>query len=296
VPTEKDKYAHRKGMTFRQAEGIDPLPSMLAYGDLSADLRNHIWEVIHNYFYSEIHYSVHLNGLKENGRRIAIRYLRDIGKFPIDEAMEIAKDYSKVVNHIKQMLLPTAYYDALEVVQFFLRSDAWPRGYKSELVEILGHPTSPYMVVSFPPLTVIPRGDESEQEAFETNWAIIKASPLDNAKTHLRASSEALNAGDARGAVREAISAVEGAAKVLSGDPKATLGAALKVLERDKALNPILSTAFTKLYGYTSDEKGIRHALMEGDNANVGQDEALFMFSACTAFVAYLSRKYPEKV
>jgi hypothetical protein len=61
-------------------------------------------------------------------------------------------------------------------------------------------------------------------------------------------------------------------------------------------LHPALKSGFSSLYGYTNSEKGIRHALTEGDNANVGQDEALFMFSACTAFVAYLARKYPEKI
>ena len=151
------------------------------------------------------------------------------------------------------------------------------------------------MAVDMNPWTIIPRGDENERTAFEENWAVIKTSTFEGAKTHLRASAEALNAGDAAGAVREAITAVEGAAQLVSGKSKATLGVALGMLEKEKGLNPVLAGAFSKLYGYTSSEKGIRHALMDGDQAKVSQDEALFMFSACTAFVGYLVRKYPEK-
>jgi hypothetical protein len=166
---------------------------------------------------------------------------------------------------------------------------------KGQLIEALKEPTSPYMAADRDPWTIIPRGDKNERKAFETNWAIIKASTFEGAKTHLRKSAEALNARDAAGAIREAIHAVESAAKIITGKESAVLGDALKVLEKDKGLNSVLKDAFIKLYGYTSSEKGIRHALLEGDNANVGQDEALFMFSACTAFVAYLARKYPEK-
>jgi hypothetical protein len=56
-----------------------------------------------------------------------------------------------------------------------------------------------------------------------------------------------------------------------------------------------LADSFDKLYAYTSDEKGIRHALVFGDNEKVGLDEAVFFLSACTAFVGFLSRKKDAK-
>ncbi len=70
---------------------------------------------------------------------------------------------------------------------------------------------------------------------------------------------------------------------------------ALKLLEKENGLHPALKEGFIRLYGYTSDEKGIRHALLESDNKDVGVDEALFMFSACAAFVSFLARKFPER-
>ena len=46
-----------------------------------------------------------------------------------------------------------------------------------------------------------------------------------------------------------------------------------------------------KLYGYTSDEQGVRHSLLDQGQSNVGQDEAVFMLGACASFASYLWRK-----
>ncbi len=40
-----------------------------------------------------------------------------------------------------------------------------------------------------------------------------------------------------------------------------------------------------KLYGYSSDEDGIRHAILE--EKEIGFDEAKFMLVACSGFVNY---------
>jgi hypothetical protein len=51
-----------------------------------------------------------------------------------------------------------------------------------------------------------------------------------------------------------------------------------------------MKSGFTKLYAYTSDEGGIRHALLE-NAAKVDEADALFMLGACAAFVSYLINK-----
>ena len=71
-----------------------------------------------------------------------------------------------------------------------------------------------------------------------------------------------------------------------------TLGPALKSIERGGALHQALKKAFDTLYGYTSNEQGIRHALLDQTDAKVGQDEAMFMFGACASFASYLWRKH----
>jgi hypothetical protein len=51
-----------------------------------------------------------------------------------------------------------------------------------------------------------------------------------------------------------------------------------------------MKKGFASLYAYTSDEGGIRHALLE-DAAKVDETDALFMLGACAAFVSYILNK-----
>lgn len=52
-----------------------------------------------------------------------------------------------------------------------------------------------------------------------------------------------------------------------------------------------LKSGFKAIYGYTSDEKGIRHPLLDIGVAKVDETDAIFMFSACAAFISYLIGK-----
>lgn len=70
-----------------------------------------------------------------------------------------------------------------------------------------------------------------------------------------------------------------------------TLGPALQRLQQTATLNPNMKRGFNALYDYTSDEKGIRHALLEKDAAAVDEADALYMFGVCAAFVSYLISK-----
>ncbi len=115
---------------------------------------------------------------------------------------------------------------------------------------------------------------------------------LGGAYTHLRAALEKLSdreEPDYRNSIKESISAVESVARAIASDEKATLGDALKVLESKIDIHKSLKSAFSSLYGYTSDEEGIRHAL--NDAPNVDFDDAKFMLVTCSAFVSFLLGK-----
>jgi hypothetical protein len=90
-----------------------------------------------------------------------------------------------------------------------------------------------------------------------------------------------------RNTIKEAISAVESALKVLTGHAHADLAEALREFARAHPIHGALFKGLDSLHGYTSNEHGLRHALLEAD-ANVGFAEAKFMVVACSAFVSYL--------
>lgn len=97
---------------------------------------------------------------------------------------------------------------------------------------------------------------------------------------------------DYKNSIKESISAVESICQIIAQNSKATLGEALKKLEdHGVKIHEAMKKSFSSLYGYTSDEGGIRHC--EGMfESNVTFEEAKFMLVSCSAFVNYLIAEY----
>ncbi len=100
---------------------------------------------------------------------------------------------------------------------------------------------------------------------------------------------------DYENSIKESISAVEAMCCIITGmtGSGATLGAALKKLEENGVfIHQAMKSAFNQLYGYTSDQAGIRHG---GINfVNAPEEDARYMMVSCSAFVNYLKNKYSK--
>ena len=95
---------------------------------------------------------------------------------------------------------------------------------------------------------------------------------------------------DYENSIKESISAVEAICEILTGikGKEATLGKMLKKIEENGiAIHSGLKSAFSTLYGYTSDANGIRHAGDIGGKSSTFE-EAKFMLVSCSAFINYL--------
>jgi AbiJ N-terminal domain 4 len=137
-----------------------------------------------------------------------------------------------------------------------------------------------------------PISNSAEIEAIEDAIGQSEKAGLIGAQQHLKAALGLLGKKpepDYRNAIKEAISAVESVAKQISGKDKATLGPALEELSKHVEIHPSFKEALKKLYGYTNDEGGIRHAILK--EKDIGFDEAKFMIVACSAFVNFLISK-----
>jgi len=149
----------------------------------------------------------------------------------------------------------------------------------------------PYRVVDDNMIIAIGTGEQAlaVQGALD---AAAKSAP--GALSHLKTAAAALAKNDWAGSVRESITAVEAAARLVAGD-SSTLGDALKSLGKANTVNPLLKSAFEKLYAYTNAEGGIRHANVFQDKPNVDEDDAMFMLGACASFVTFLLAKLTSK-
>jgi hypothetical protein len=88
------QHAHRKDITFRQAEEIDPLPKMLAYGELGDELRLEIWDVFYSFFNSKVYFAggiYAVSTFRNEALVPATWYCRDVLRMPLDDAEEFCK-------------------------------------------------------------------------------------------------------------------------------------------------------------------------------------------------------------
>lgn len=130
--------------------------------------------------------------------------------------------------------------------------------------------------------------DESEIAEIELALRRGQSDPI---RIHLQCALERLSDRknpDYRNSIKESISAVESLVCNIVGE-KGTLGQLIKKMEDEIGLHPALRTAFSSLYGYTSDEDGIRHAILESQN--VGFDEAKFFLVVCSTFSNFVQAK-----
>jgi hypothetical protein len=134
--------------------------------------------------------------------------------------------------------------------------------------------------------------DENELKEIENAIQSSKETKLTGVHSHLKSALTKLSDRknpDYRNSIKESISAVESISQVISGNPKAELGQALKVVEQNIGLHGALKKGFIAIYGYTSDEGGIRHALLE--ESKVDFEDAIYMLVSCSAFINYLIMK-----
>lgn len=100
---------------------------------------------------------------------------------------------------------------------------------------------------------------------------------------------------DYENSIKESISAVESICSEITGieGAQATLGKTIKKLkDAGMHIHQAMENAFTSLYGYTSDEGGIRHGSM--DFVEAPSEDAKFMLITCSAFVNYLVEKWSK--
>jgi hypothetical protein len=128
----------------------------------------------------------------------------------------------------------------------------------------------------------------NEEEIAEIEKALNSHDKYKGVKIHLNTALTLManrDNPDYRNSVKESISAIESLAIIITGNTKGTLGELLKTIQLPSALKK----GFSTLYGYTSSEDGIRHALL--DEPSVSLNEARYMLITCSAFANYLIAK-----
>lgn len=279
-----------KRLSFSQAQGYEELPAPLKLEELSSEARTQIWNLL--YFSlkrcEQRHepYGASVNGAWE-------RILRRMHCFHDNRALDDwSRDFDKNRRMLRDHIESAPFNHVFDRLQFIMRDRDCPLDFKSDLKRAFETCGLAYTIEKGPPPTILPAVTREEGVVLVQSLQSLRKAGLGGSATHLRNAAQEIINRDSAAAIRESIHAVESVARQI--DPKAskTLSPALKSLEKQGKLHPALKDALSKLYGYTSDEQGIRHALLEKTTSKAGMNEAVFMLGACASFASYLWRKH----
>ncbi len=280
------ELAARKKMSFAQAEGAEELPSQLKRGEITPQMRSYLWAMIWESL-KQCRRSTDWSGyyMDDPWRSIlaAKHTVRDHKM-----ADEFSNDADKLVADLKKTFSNGSCVEVLDLTEWILRRNACPSGLGSAIKTALEMSHSAYTVVDND--TVMPVSSPEESVAVIDAIKAASAAGLSGPRQHLKLAAQRLSSGKWADSIRESISAVESAAKIIEPSGGG-LKPALAALAKKNKIHGALREGFASLYGFTSDEDGIRHALLEKAEAEVDATDAQYMLGACASFVSYLIAK-----
>ncbi len=271
--TIKQKFSDRIGAT-------KPRPIQLESMDSS--LKNSIWNLILNTVFSGESRSFNLRI-----KFIAERFL----KIPHDDVPPIrSKDWLKLWFY-QETNFWWFYYNWVE----FLANHSTEtlniskKGFILEANRIFEEEAAGYRFIGD---TIAPITNPSELESITDSIKASRANNLFGAEKHLYVSLELLSKKpnpDYRNSIKESISAIESLVRQITSDNSGKLSKALDKLDLKIKFHGGFKASLNSLYGYTNDENGIRHAILE--ETDLGFDEAKFMLVTCSALVNLIIAK-----
>ena len=268
-------------MRFSERYGYTPVKDVIQLESMDSDLRNSLWNAV------EIFYWERLNRRSLSNTDKSIQQLcRDLWanffKWPLDTMPQLTRD---IHGRLRKVYFESAWQGVYDFVEFIAQADMSPNGFlfSEKINEFLEREVAGYRLVNG---YIVPITDANELDEIEIAISGESQTVSKHFNTALAMLSDRQNP-NYRNSIKESISGVEGQVRSSLGTDKGTLGDLLKQLEKKEPLHPALRQAFSQLYGYTADESGIRHALLE-EGRDIPFAEAKFMLVVCSAFVNYV--------
>jgi hypothetical protein len=267
--------------TFAEREGAKALPAQLQLRVVSDEIRAKVWGLIFSSLEGSKYYdrTIHTNRLRNWEKVLKSAWTTLDHKF----ADEFDPHPTKAIPYAKSKMRLN-YTSFLEFVEFLVKHPNFPQHLIDALNSVFVESGFAYRIIN---KTIVPISNEQMAQAVTTAMTDLGTEHL-GAEAHLAAAASNLTKGQYADSIRESIHAVESVARRINPEAS-TLAPALTDFEKKHRLHPALRKAFLSLYGYTSDEEGIRHALINENQSKVTESEALYMLGSCASFATFLA-------
>lgn len=279
---------------FSQRKGLKPLEKVLQRDSLDEETRNRLWTVLKRFFWDKwsehFQYDRAAAQIESLLNSLWFRFFKE----PSDTQPPMypgryyrGKGYYDV---LRAFFFEAPWNEALDLMEFILAE--LPPEMTTEFCvlanRVLTEENSALRIVNLQFLEIT-----NESEIKEVDEAA--QSGLDGVSKHISAATQFLSDRknpDYRNSIKESISAVESLFKTMTKLRSATLADGLKTMKKSIVIHPALLAGFEKIYAYTSDQDGVRHAIFDSPNSSFS--DAKFMLVSCSAFINYTVGKLSE--
>jgi hypothetical protein len=281
-------------MRFSERIGKKPIKDILQVESIDIDLKNRLWNCIIELFFDKISAETQRYGETSPKMQVSEYVWKEFFKQAIDKFPSGpmgGRSIGGLLDYLRKWFYATEWFEVYDLVEFLCHIDVKANlnlNFEENCNRDLKKEISGYRIINS---KVVQITKDEEIESIEN--ALNNTDRWKSVNIHLNSAITSLaekTNPNYRNSIKESISAVEALCKIITGDEKATLGKALTEIENKHKIHRALKSAFSAIYGYTSDSGGIRHSLLESDNS-IDLDEAKFMLISCSAFINYLIAK-----
>jgi hypothetical protein len=283
-------------MKFSERTGHAPVKTQIQVNTIDKVLRNSLWnKFIENFLNKvDIEFDYEKNEVIFEKQHFLKNLWKDFLNKPIDEIPFYDFEPYDIVEHsvlyyLKSWYFTAEWFEVYDFIEMIAEIDKEVRaGFIDECNKVLKKEVAGYRIIDGRVAQI-----NAKEEIQEVEEALSSTDKFKSVNTHLHTALDMLadrKSPDYRNSIKESISAVESLCKIITNDDGTTLGKALTVIDNKFPMHQSLRKAFSALYGYASDESGIRHSLDE-TGATIGFEEAKFMLVTCSAFINYLKNK-----
>jgi len=291
-------------MRFSQRNGKRPVKSILQVESIDTDLKNRLWNIIRDDFLDRFDDAFVGNTTHKGAicRIIWKEFLkRPVDNIPKYEDGSLGTYYpyaNGVIKSIKEWYeFKSIWYDIYDFLEFLIdikepciNPDVLQSikiDFTKECNEALEQEFAGYRIINNQVIQIT-----SEEEIQTLEEASSLTGKLNIVSIHLKTALALLGdrkKPDYRNSIKESISGVESITKIISNNPKDSLGSAIDEIKSRIKIDPSLEKGLKQIYGYTSNADGIRHALTDVTDCDF--EDAKFMLVSCSAFINYLIAK-----
>ena len=280
-------------MQFSKRNGYTRIRETIQIDAIDHDLKTRLWSLLDIYLYSKYKKPFIFNQSSHNVLDQLIQtYWFSFFKKATDE---IPTENNHKISVLKRIFLTELpWFKIYDFIEFNIHHYPFldfKESFISEINKVLIDEKSAYQVINEQIIEIT-----SEQEIQSIEEAFKNTNQYSGIQQHLNQAlklmSDRQNPNYSK-SMHDSISAVEGLARLLLKDDSMTLGKAIPRLRTKYELHPTLMESLNKLYGYTSDEAGIRHG--SAQESNLSYIDAKFMLVACTNFINYLIEKTKDQ-